>query len=43
MQPTQDPWTMGALVRYYAVSHGVSNKEAIAALLCIDETEAAAA
>lgn len=43
MQPTQDPWTMGALVRYYAVSHGVSSKEAIAALLCIDENETAAA
>lgn len=43
MQPTQDPWTMGALIRYYAISHGISNKEAIAALLCLDEPETVAA
>lgn len=38
-----DRYALGALARLYADSHGVSDKEAIAALLCIDKAEAAAA
>ena len=38
-----DSWTLGALVRYYAVSHNISDKEAMAELLCIGEAEAVAA
>lgn len=38
-----DSRTMGALIRYYALSHNISDKEAIAALLCLDEAETAAA
>jgi uncharacterized heparinase superfamily protein len=38
-----DRYTLGALARFYAANHGISNKEAIAALLCIDESETAAA
>jgi hypothetical protein len=38
-----DSWTLGALARYYAVSHNISDKEAIAALLRIGEPEAVAA
>lgn len=38
-----DKYTVGALTRFYAVSHNISDQEAIAALLCIDEPETAAA
>lgn len=38
-----DSWTLGALARYYAVSHNISDKEAIAVLLRIGEPEAVAA
>jgi hypothetical protein len=38
-----DSFTLGALVRYHAVSHNISDKEAIAALLRIGEPEAVAA
>lgn len=38
-----DRYTVGTLARFYAVSHNVSDEEAIAALLCIDRAETAAA
>jgi hypothetical protein len=38
-----DRSALGALACLYAEIHGVSDKEAIAALLCIDRAEAAAA
>jgi len=38
-----DSYTMGALVRCYASVHGVTDKEAVAALLCVDDTKEVAA
>lgn len=38
-----DSWTIGALARYYAISHDITDKEAIAVLLCIGTPEAVAA